>query len=59
MAFSARNPIKLAQEQCVMISCTELYQNRSRIMKCTCRNALTYLKTVTKPISQALPSLNF
>jgi len=35
MAFSARNSTKMAQEQHVMISCTELYQNRSRIMECT------------------------
>ena len=59
MAFSARNSTKMAQEQYVIISCTELYQNRSSIMECACRNALTYLRLSLSPFRNLYPCSTF
>jgi len=42
-----------------MISCTEVYQNRSRIMECTCRNALTYLRLSLSPFRKLNPFSTF
>jgi hypothetical protein len=42
-----------------MICCTELYQNLSRTMECTCRNALTYLRLSLSPFRKLYPRSAF
>lgn len=58
-AFSARNSTKIAQERYVMISCTDSYQNRSRITDRACINALTDLILSLSPFRQTYPSSTF